>query len=649
MRAEMIKKDGVFFSSDYIGDTKSLEDGSETLLEMFMNVTKKFYKDDFLGTLNVEDQIVVYESYKSIFKKMKSVGKFLRELSFKGEDSPIIGIFSVNRSEWFITEYGIYAANMINCPLYSTFGSESIRYILNETAMEVCFVSGIKAKSLYDDVIKDNHYNLKLIVTYDKLSDELASKYNSKNIKVVHILEIYDSDQNNKHKISNHADEQNKIQHNNAEEGNSEVKDKEVSESYEFQYDDLPSGDSIATICYTSGTSGMPKGVILSHTNFVVQIAGFIGPMKSTQKFEIQNSDVYISYLPLAHVMERICTMIIIAKGAKIAFFCGNPKMLQRDMKMIRPTFVAGVPRVFNVFKEKIQEAIDKKNFIIRAIIRLAFKHKIKNQKRSIFTHWLWDWLVFNKIHKEFGGRIRGCLNGSAPLCGNVVEYLQAIFSSKILQGYGQTEGTAANILMTLHDHKTEHVGIPFPTNLIKLCPTDSYVGGMEGEIYLKGNNITKGYFKRDDLTKEIFDDGWLKTGDIGRIESDAFKIVGRIKEIFKTSLGEYIIPEKIENILMNGCIEDILVTAKSYGDYIVAIVVCKNPNISKEEVLAKLTKLGDEAFKQGKLTRFEIPRKIHVLRNDFFTYGELLTPTLKKKRVNIESLFEKEINQLYE
>lgn len=648
MRTEMIEKDGIFQSPDYIGDLKSLEDGSETLLEMLHNVTKRCHKKEFLGTINTETQIVEYESYGAVFKKMKRIGAFLRAnkpSSSSGDTKDIIGIFSVNKTEWFVSEYGIYMANMINCPLYSTFGAESIRYILNQTEMEICFVSGIKAVSLYDDVIKDGDFRLRIIVTYEKLDEELVRKYNEKKIDVILFSDLTMAENDENSDVSS-KDSGFSEENENYEGSRKSCKDKDL---VDLPFEDLPTSDSIATICYTSGTSGVPKGVILSHKNFICTIAGFILIKPVSQIFEIVDDDVYISYLPLAHVMERVCSLMVMAKGARIAFFRGNPKLLQQDMKIIKPTFLVGVPRVFNVFKEKIEEAIRKKSFLLRVIVNFAFKAKIAQQKRGKYKHWFWDWLVFNKIHAEFGGCIRGSLNGSAPLSGKVTEYLQAIISSRIFQGYGQTEGTAANILMTLDDFENERVGIPFPSNLVKLCPTDDYTGGMKGEIYLKGNNIASGYYKREDLNKDTFDDGWLRTGDIGVIEDDVFKVVGRRKEIFKTSHGEYIIPEKIENVLKAGIIDDVLVTGKSLGDFIVAIVVCKNEKIEPEEVLSKLTMLGEKACKNGLLTRYEIPRKIHVIRRDFDSYGEMLTPTLKKKRGKIEGLFEKEIFALYE
>ncbi|EJW01458.1 hypothetical protein EDEG_00450 [Edhazardia aedis USNM 41457] len=285
----------------------------------------------------------------------------------------------------------------------------------------------------------------------------------------------------------------------------------------------------------------------------------------------------------------------------------------------------------------------------------MCVKYKIFWQKRGYYKSYLLDSLIFNKIRNEFGGKLKVAMNGSAPLASSVSEYLQAVMSMRIVQGYGQTEATAANILTNLGDYSNDRVGIPFPTNLVKLIPTEDYDGTLKGEICLKGPNVTSGYYKRSQMSDSLFtQDGWLKTGDIGEINNSyqdilAFKIVGRRKEIFKTSLGEYIIPEKIENLFKGGHIEDILITGLSYGNYIVALVVCKDKNVSVTELQNYVKQRGDELYKQSALTRYEIPRKIYVLRNDFENFGELLTPTMKKKRNKIETFFEAEIKELYD
>lgn len=622
-------KEVVYKHPDYIGDKIATEDGSTTLVEMLFNIAKKHENKDFLGTIQNGTEKIEYETFGEVCKKMTKLGKSLREIvneenknKAKNDDKEIIGIYSVNRAEWIIAEYAIYISNATNCPLYSTFGAESIMHIFSETEMQFCFVSGQKAESLYKDIISFDKFNLKAIICFDTISDDLYRKYELQNIKVLYYKDL--------HSVANKNED---CQNNN--------------DSFDLP-SDLPKKEDLATICYTSGTSGKPKGVLLTHTNFITATIGFMSASDEHAVFDIKKDDVYISYLPLAHVMERVCVTMIIAHVAKIVFYRGNPKILQQDIKIIKPTVFVGVPRVFNVFKQKIEEVINSKPFFVRWLINTAIKYKIKQQSKGIYTNYVLDTLIFNKVKNQFGGRIRGSLNGSAPLSKSVAEYLQAVLCTRIFQGYGQTEGTAANIIMSKGDYTNDGVGIPCTSNLVKLIPIENY-SGNKGEICLKGNNITKGYYKREDLNSSTFSDGWLLTGDIGAYEDGKFKIIGRRKEIFKTSLGEYIIPEKIEDVYKKECIDDIVITGRSHGDYIVALVVCKNDNVQEDEILNKIQSIGEKACKDGKILKYEIPKKIHVLRHDFDFYGEMHTPTMKKKRSKIECYFEKEIDLLYD
>ncbi|KAM0675782.1 Long-chain-fatty-acid--CoA ligase 5 [Gurleya vavrai] len=201
---------------------------------------------------------------------------------------------------------------------------------------------------------------------------------------------------------------------------------------------------------------------------------------------------------------------------------------------------------------------------------------------------------------------------------------------------------------MTIHDTNNNGVGIPFPPNQIKLIPTEDY-SGNEGEICIRGNNVCKGYYKREELNDTTFKDGWLLTGDIASVKDETFTIIGRKKENFKTSYGEYIVPEKLENLLKGGVIEDILIAGRRDKEFIVAIVVCKNEKIDALQILEKLKSRGAELVKKNQIMSFEIPKKIHVIRQDFDSFGEMLTPTMKKKRSKIEKHFELEIDGLYD
>lgn len=595
----------------YMEGINCLTDGSETLLDIFLN--NGMYKPTQNAYGVIVGESLKWISYSEALDKVLKLYDFFKSNISK---KSIVGIYSINRYEWLISEHTIYALGCISCPLYSTFGIDAIKYIIEQTSMEVCFISGEKADYLYKYVLVNTKTTIKMVIVFDKFNSK--DDYENIGIKVYYIHDVLNRDYKSQSFLEDLLNDK-------------------------FR---KPKSEDISTICYTSGTSGFPKGVVLTHKNFIANISAFFRPADNYSFYEITEEDVYISYLPLSHVMERICVHTIISKGASIGFYRGVIKELAKDYKIIRPTFIAGVPRVFNLFMDKIMEKVEKKNILQRFIFKLALEWKYLIQKLGIYTSF-WDYIIFKKVKKEFGGRIKACLSGSAPLNEDVIRFLQAALSCKIFQGYGQTETTAACIVSTMQERKINSVGVPFPSNKIKLVSLgEEYNNQLE--IWVKGDNVFKGYFKNEAETKESFEDGWFKTGDIGIIEDDLFKIVGRKKEIFKTSRGEYIVPEKIENILKCTEIDDILITGKSTEDYIVAIAVCTK-DLATNFIQNTIWAMAKKALEEKKIMNFEVPRKILIIREDFSRLGEVITPTGKKKRALLEKKLDNKIQSLYE
>ncbi|KAM0675781.1 hypothetical protein GVAV_000556 [Gurleya vavrai] len=442
--AENLSNEKIYQHPHYIGDKTKLDDGSSTLLEMFASVAKNHGKNDFLGSIDLSIKKIEYETYEDVFKKVKIVGRELRllikelveadknqietekirkeESSYYNEDKiqngakeaqneakknqsvhnikEIIGIFSANRADWIVSEYGIYQSNSTNCPLYSTFGADSIKHILEETELRICFVSGEKASFLFDIINSNNTFNhkLKIIISYDELPIELEKDFIKKGIKVLYMKNFY-----NKKLVDEVIDKNN-----------------------------LPNDEDIATICYTSGTSGNPKGALLSHKNFIASLIGYLSAKDEYICMEISKNDVYLSYLPLAHVLERIVFLVLTNRAAKIVFYSGSLKTMKEDFKIVKPTIFVGVPRVFNVFANTIEKEFDKRPLLIKWLIKAAIKYKIKQQENGIYSNYVLDTLIFNKVKNEFGGRIGGILNGSAPLSDSTTKFLQAVLSTKI-------------------------------------------------------------------------------------------------------------------------------------------------------------------------------------------------------------------------
>lgn len=596
--------------SKYTEGVTSLSDNSETLLELFFNQCKRTPDKNVYGV--IADEEIQWITYSDALKEVLHLYTFLRKEIERGS---IIGIYSVNRYEWLVCEHAIYALGCVSCPLYSTYGLGAIVHILNQTEMETCFVSGRKAESLYEDILKHKKPSLKRIIVFDAFEHE--KEYEDLGIQVHHFKDIVT-------KLGPDARFLERLVKNNKRKARK---------------------SDLATICYTSGTSGVPKGVMLTHTNFIASIAAFFRHTKSRSFYRVTENDVYISYLPLSHAMERICVHTLLSKGAAIGFYRGVVKELAKDYKIIRPTFIAGVPRVFNLFKDRILEQVGKRNAFQKAVFNFGLRWKYLWQYFGMYTSVL-DYFIFKKVKREFGGRIRACLSGSAPLNRDVVKFLQATLSCKIFQGYGQTETTAASIVTPMEETTIDTVGVPFPSNKIKLVDLgEDYDNNCE--IWVKGDNVFQGYFKNEEETKKCFEDGWFKSGDMGAVKNGLFQIVGRKKEIFKTSQGEYIVPEKIESTLQCPEVDDVLVSGKSDTDYIVAIVVCTK-ELGDSFVRNIIWAHAEKAVAKKEMMKFEVPKKILVLRESFAALGDFITPTGKKKRGELEKALKSRIEKLY-
>lgn len=582
-----------------------LDNGATTVLEALVKCADMWPGKEIIG--RIVDGKINFQTFEEIETSARRLGAFLETIT---EDGEIVGIYSINRPEWIIAEHATYFAHCVNTPLYSTFSLESLIHVIKETEMKIIIASTDKAVSLAESAQDGNLLSIKHIILMDKDADakETCERAGCR----VYFLE--------------------------------DVLEQECPDPAR----DRPVPEDLATICYTSGTSGVPKGVMLTHGNIVSQLEAFILASKKYGIVSVNENDVYISYLPLAHVMERIVLSICLVSRTRVVFYRGNPKTLQLDFQVIKPTFVTVVPRVLNIFHDKIEEKVNALPLLKRLMFRAGLVWKIFMQMFGYQSSWFWDTLVFNKVASEFGGRLRASLCGGAPVNPNVIRYMQAVLSIKIFQGYGQTEGIGANIVSTMDSADCASVGVPFPSTKIKLVDDSSLIGSAM-HMLMKGPAITKGYYKRDDLTEKSFDkDGWLITGDVVKYENGRFYIVGRSKDLFKTSFGEYITPEVLENEFSGGIIEDIYITYNVSSDYLLAIVVSTDEGVTIQDVVNKIRERGSHLVSEKRIRRYEIPSHFVLIRKPFASYenGNFITPSMKKKRALIENHFAGEIKK---
>ena len=442
-----------------------------------------------------------------------------------------------------------------------------------------------------------------------------------------------------------------------------------------------PSGKDVFTFCYTSGTTGDPKGALLTHENLISAISSV------KDRFPINSNDRHISYLPLAHIFERICMAQIYMAGGSIAFYRGDPLLLIEDLQACRPTTFPAAPRVLNKIFDKIQVGIAAAGGMKKKLFDAAIATKTKNLLATgQLTHSVYDRLIFNKIKKGLGmDCIRIMVSGSAPLSKTVMNFYRVMLGVPVVEGYGQTENAACCTVSLAEDMSTSgHVGIPNPATEITLADvpemgyfhTDTDHKGQpcqgRGEIWVRGPTVFKGYYKQPEKTRETVDEeGWLRSGDIGLWTEDGnLQIIDRKKNIFKLSQGEYVAPEKIENVIIQSLlIGQAFVHGDSLQSALVAVVIpeeesvrnllqaagnaslakasfsdiCKDDKL-KAIIMTEVQKIG----KTNGLHGFEIPKAIHLSDQPFTVEGGLLTPTFKLKRQQAREKFEREIERMY-
>jgi len=424
---------------------------------------------------------------------------------------------------------------------------------------------------------------------------------------------------------------------------------------------------------YTSGTTGDPKGVMLTHHNFISDISAlYYHPLFEIMKKENPNS--YLSYLPLAHSFERLSVNVYIALAGRIGFYQGQVTKLFEDIITLQPSLLAGVPRVWSRLYDKFQQTLEGKGTFKKFIFDWGYSSKreaVKNGDEAPF----WDTMVFNETKSKIGGRVKCIVSGAAPLDPKLQEFLTICFCCPVVQGYGLTETCAGATLQVPADNEFGRVGPPMACVEIKLqdVPEMGYYSKdtpPKGEVLFRGGNVFVGYFKDEEKTKEVLqDDGWFHSGDVGRWNADGtLSIVDRKKNIFKLSQGEYVASEYLEAVYSRSRLAaQVFVYGNSLKTYLLGIVVpnfetgkqwAKEKgieNITNEELVANaefkkavmdsLSATGKEANLRG----FEFLKNIRLEVNPFTVDNELMTPTFKLRRPNLTKKYKEELDRIYE
>ena len=494
-------------------------------------------------------------------------------------------ILSENRPYWLMTDIAVMNAGGISVPIFTTYSSNDYDYILKDCNPSLIIVSN------NDQFNKIKNYlgpNIKKIISFEKL--EIDS------LLISDILEQSDTK-----KIINKNLKRN----------------------------------TPACIIYTSGTSGNPKGVILSHGGILANCEGAYDLLVPL----IQKKDpVFLTWLPLSHSYEHTVQFVQILLGAKI-FYAESLEKLLTNMKVAKPTIMTAVPRFYQNLYNKIsinftkqkglkKRLIDRTIFLGKKLLkkeRLNFKEKIINFCCEV--------LVRRKIKNQFGGNLQSFVSGGGALDQEIGEFLNSI-GLPTLQGYGLTEASPVVSCNIPGKIQIETVGPPFKTNTVKIA--------NDGEILIKGENIMLGYWNKKKETNEIIKNGWLHSGDIGEFTKDGnLKITDRKKELIVNLGGDNISPTKLENLL---CLNDKIKQSYVYGDkknYLVALIV--TDDLSNEE---KIKEFINNLNK--KVSLIEKIKKFKLITQEFTIENRMLTPTLKLKRKEILKNYKQQIEILY-
>jgi long-chain acyl-CoA synthetase len=539
-----------------------------------------------------------------------------------------VAIYSYNRPEWVVADLAAIKLGAVIVPVYHTLSVAAVEYIIRDAEVSHLF---IETPDLLNPLLPRLNsipdLNLKLIVTFFQ-----PAPVSTGDQKIITISQL---------------------QHEGAE---ALQTNPELARAHSARPDDL------LTICYTSGTTGEPKGAMLSHRNIISNVSAAI------ERFNVSEKDLLVSFLPLCHMFERTCgyyTMLL--AGATIAY-AESLQTIREDVAAVRPTLLIVVPRVlekvYNAVQEKVLTGPALPRLLMRATIKTLNRYySLKSRKRKIpaglaIKRKILDLLVTRKLRKLGGGRIRLIVSGGAPLERKLARTIRNL-GFNLVEGYGLTETSPVVCAAVPGQERVGTVGKPFPGVEVKI--------GANDEILVRGPNVMLGYYKKPEATALVIDEeGWFHTGDQGRFDTEGNLIItGRIKEIIVNSYGKNIAPVPIEQALLGSKFIEQAVVIGDRRPYLVALIVparltledyAHKNRIAYENYEQLLTRPEITALFRAEIDRLLMPfapyeqvRKFRLIPEPFTVENNFLTPTLKTRRPEISRAFARIIDALYQ
>ncbi|KAL8136431.1 hypothetical protein V2J09_002432 [Rumex salicifolius] len=588
--------------------------GFETCWDIFSKAVEKYPNNAMLGYHHqVKDEKegrYVWLKYKDVYDIVLQVGASIRTSGVT--QGGRCGIYGTNCPNWVISMQACNAHGLYCVPLYDSLGAGAVEFILCHAEVSIAFVEEKKIPEVFKTLPKTTKF-LKTLVSFGSITSQQREVAKTFNLAIYSWHEFL-----------------------------------LLGNNQQFELPTKQKTD-ICTIMYTSGTTSEPKGVMISNETIVTVVSGINFSLKDINQ-ELKENDVYLSYLPLAHIFDRVLEELLISAGASIGYWRGEVKLLFEDINELKPTILCAVPRVLDRIYSGLVEKVSSGSFLKRTIFNMAYYYKLHNMNQG-YKHDeaapLMDKIVFSKVKQGLGGNIRLVLSGGAPLASSVETFLRVVTCAHVLQGYGLTESCAASCVAQPDEMSMiGTVGPPAPN--VDVCLEsvsemgyDALSDNPRGEICLRGKTLFSGYYKREDLTKEVMN-------------------------IFKLAQGEYVSVESLENIYgLSSAIDSIWIYGNSFESFLVAVVnpnrqtleswadeigldgefssLCEHPK-AKAYIVEQLNNIARE----NKLRGFEFVKGVHLDPIPFDIEHDLITPTFKKKRPQLLKHYKGVIDGLY-
>ena len=559
-------------------------------------------------------------TWSELGEMVREIAAGLIEIGVKPGDR--IAIMSYNRPEWMVVDLAILAIGAITVPVYHTSSSAQTNYIFKKAGADIAFV----ARSEKAEMLVSCDADVQKIISLDPVGIDSAGAC------ALDYASVRKLGQEGLH--TNRAQEL----------------DARISAGRP---------EDCATIIFTSGTTGNPKGVMLSHANILANASACLAAQP------VDKEDIYLSFLPLSHSFERtIGQFFMLLAGATIAY-AGSIRTVAADMKEVHPTVMLGVPRFYEKLYTRVVDAVEDAPALRKKLFYWAMH--IGRKAREIGADGggvgiilrlqlkLAEKLVFAKLKKRLGGRLHFFVSGGAPLAQDIVEFFLDA-GVQILEGYGLTEYSPVIAVNRFNSIRPGTVGIPVPGCEVKIAD--------DGEVMVKGPSVMLGYYNDEEATMNVMRDGWLLTGDLGEMEGGFLRINDRKKDIIVTSGGKNISPQYIENLLMKDSFISHVVIYGEKRNYLTALVVPDFEHFEHANPVEGLAGLSPRelvdrremydfimnriAEKSAELAPFETVRKIVILPEPLTEEKGELTPTMKIKRKAVILEHLEQIEALY-